>query len=131
MDGLMSILRRRQDELSAGTYYVKEPRTTADKGIRFGYEIVDEPDRNYAYLLNNLETPQTLMTIKTDDNLPLPESTPYGYVATQNGEFFRVIGYVTRYQDEDGGRALKILKKTNQTKQLLRLSKQENPMELR
>lgn len=131
MAGLMAFLRHRGDEVLKGTYYIRRPKTTDDAGIPFGYSIIDESDRSIATLLNNIETARTIQTIKTDDDLPLPENTPFGYVVTQSEELWMIDGYITKILVEENKQALRLLKKTNQTAQIMRLSKVQNPWGLK
>lgn len=131
MSGLMTFLRQRHEEVLKGTYYIRRPKTTDDAGIPFGYSIIDESDRSIAKLLNTLETAKTIQTIKTDDDLPLPENTPFGYVVTQSGELWQLEGYITKIMNEDNKQALRLLVKTNQTAQIMRLSKVSNPWGLK
>ena len=131
MSGLMTFLRQRHEEVLKGTYYIRHPKTTDDAGIPFGYSIIDESDRSIAKLLNTLETAKTIQTIKTDDDLPLPENTPFGYVVTQSGELWQIEGYITKIMNEDNKQALRLLVKTNQTAQIMRLSKVSNPWGLK
>ena len=131
MAGLMAFLRHRGDEVLKGTYYTRRPKTTDDAGIPFGYSIIDESDRSIATLLNNIETARTIQTIKTDDDLPLPENTPFGYVVTQSEELWMIDGYITKVLVEENKQALRLLKKTNQTAQIMRLSKVQNPWGLK
>lgn len=131
MSGLMTFLRQRHEEVLKGTYYIRRPKTTDDAGIPFGYSIIDESDRSIAKLLNTLETAKTIQTIKTDDDLPLPENTPFGYVVTQSGELWQIEGYITKIMNEDNKQALRLLVKTNQTAQIMRLSKINNPWGLK
>lgn len=131
MSGLMTFLRQRHEEVLKGTYYIRRPKTTDDAGISFGYSIIDESDRSIAKLLNTLETAKTIQTIKTDDDLPLPENSPFGYVVTQSGELWLIEGYITKIMNEDNKQALRLLVKTNQTAQIMRLSKVSNPWGLK
>lgn len=131
MSGLMTFLRQRHEEVLKGTYYIRRPKTTDDSGIPFGYSIIDESDRSVAKLLNTLETARTIQTIKTDDNLPLPENSPFGYIVTQSGELWVIDGYITRIMNEENKQALRLLVKTNQTAQIMRLSKVSNPWGLK
>ncbi len=115
-------------EVLTGTYYAKQPKTPSDNGITFDYDIVDESDRSYARMLDNIRTERGVQTISTDDKVPFKIK---GYVVTQDGTFWQIAGIIKRVKHEDNKEALRLIKETIQTRYIIRLIEHENPWELK
>ena len=128
MDYLDFIRSTKAEEVLTGTYYVRRPLTTQDVGIRFNYDIVDESDRSYSTLLNNIEEVYEIQTIKTSD---LKDVNVKGYVVTQDGVMWQVSGAIKRLINQNSKQALRFLKRTNETEYIMRLVKVENPWGLK
>ena len=124
----LDLLTIKDEEVLTGTYYKRRPKTTADEGISFSYDIVDESDRNYSKLLDNLKTEQVMQTIKTND---LCGFKTKGYVVTQDGRFWTITGIITRLVKRENKQALRVLKQTIETEYVIRLLQVDNPMELK
>ena len=126
--GLTDTMTLHEDEVLSATYYERLPENPRDNGVPFHYDIVDESDRAYAKLLDNLKTERTVLTIKTDDKVDVKIG---GYISTQDGMFWQVSGVITRYVNEHTKQALRMLKETVQTAKIIRLLDCDNPWELR
>ena len=50
--GVTDEMKLHFEEVLTGTYYEKYPELPRDKGVRFGYDIINESDRQYAKLLD-------------------------------------------------------------------------------
>lgn len=124
----LDFLQIKDEEVLSGTYYSRRPITTSDKGIRFQYDILDESNKSYTTLLNNLQTETELQTIKTNDMCGFKVK---GYVATQDGLLWQISGIIKRLIKPENKQALRILKQTIETEYILRLIKVDNPMELK
>ena len=124
----LDFLQIKDEEVLTGTYYARRPLITADTGIRFQYDIVDESDKSYATILNNLKTERTLQTIKTNDMCGFKVN---GYIVTQDGDFWQITGIIKRLVKPENKQALRILKQTVETTYIIRLMQVENPMELK
>ncbi|MBO7214004.1 MAG: hypothetical protein J6V66_00755 [Clostridia bacterium] len=116
------------EEVLTGTYFEQIPETPKDKGVFFEYDIVDESDKSYARLLNNIQTEETFQTIKTDDSIDFKVK---GYVVTQDGLLWQIAGIIKRLKHDGNKEALRIIKETIQTSRIIRLTQVENPWELR
>lgn len=124
----LDLLTIKDEEVLTGTYYNRRPKTTADVGISFSYDIVDESDRNYSKLLDNLQTEQVMQTIKTND---LCGFKTKGYVVTQDGRFWTITGIIERLVKRENKQALRVLRQTIETEYVIRLLQVDNPMELK
>lgn len=124
----LDLLTIKDEEVLTGTYYNRRPKTTADEGISFSYDIVDESDRNYSKLLDNLQTEQVMQTIKTND---LCGFKTKGYVVTQDGIFWTITGIIKRLVKHENKQALRVLRQTIETEYVIRLLQVDNPMELK
>lgn len=126
--GVTDEMKLHFEEVLIGTYYEKYPELPRDKGVKFGYDIVDESDRQYAKLLDNIKGERTVITIKTDDDIDFKTT---GYIATQDGGFWQIMGVVKYIKHQNTKEALRFLKTTIQTSRIMRLIEVENPMELK
>ena len=127
--GLLDFLKDKSEEYLSANYYPTLPRTPNLAQPRpFNYGIVDEPDRSYSKVLNELQTTLKTMTISTDDNRGYKVD---GYVATQDGSLWAITGVVERLINENTKQALRFAKKTIQTRYILRLIGVDNPMGLK
>ena len=126
--GLTDEMNLHYEEVLQGTYYSTYPELPKDKGVIFNYDIIDESDREYAKLLDNIKGERTVMTIKSTDEI---EFKTTGYIATQDGGFWQVMGVIKHVKHEDTKEALRFLKTTIQTSRIMRLIEVENPMELK
>ena len=126
--GVTDEMKLHFEEVLTGSYYEKYPKLPRDKGVRFGYDIVDESDREYAKLVDNIKGERVVMTIKTDDNIDFKIT---GYITTQDGLFWQITGVIKRVKHENTKEALRFLKTTIQTSYLIRLINAENPMEIK
>ena len=126
--GLTDVMTIHDEEVMTGTYYARLPSNPRDLGEEFHYDIVDESDKAYSRILDNLKGERTVLTIKTDDKIDVKVT---GYVATQDGLFWQVTGIVTRIVHPDTKQALRLLKETVQTAKIIRLIDYDNPYELK
>lgn len=124
----LDLLTIKDEEVLTGTYYNRRPKTTADVGISFSYDIVDVSDRNYSKLLDNLQTEQVMQTIKTND---LCGFKTKGYVVTQDGRFWTITGIIERLVKRENKQALRVLRQTIETEYVIRLLQVDNPKELK
>lgn len=131
---LLDILHDQKDEVLHGVIYKRLPKltdrnnlTTDTRGQSFGYDIVNDRDSNYANLLNTIEAPITIMTIKTSDKIDIE----IGYkVKSQDGRLWEVSGFVTKLYTERTKQTLRQLKKTVNEEKIIRLTEINNPWEL-
>lgn len=131
---LLDILHDQKDEVLHGVIYKRLPKlengnnlTTDTRGQSFGYDIVNDSDSNYANLLNTIEAPITIMTIKTSDKIDIE----IGYkVKSQDGRLWEVSGFVTKLYTERTKQTLRQLKKTVNEEKIIRLTEINNPWEL-
>ena len=63
--GLSDEMKLHYEEVLQGTYYSVYPELPRDKGVGFHYDIIDESDRQYAKLLDNIKGERTVITIST------------------------------------------------------------------
>ena len=116
--GLSDEMKLHYEEVLQGTYYSVYPELPRDKGVGFHYDIIDESDRQYAKLLDNIKGERTVITIKTDDDIDLKTT---GYIATQDGGFWQIMGVVKYIKHQNTKEALRFLKTTIQTSRIMRL----------
>ena len=126
--GLTDVLKLHFEERLSATYYPSIPETPQTVNELFHYDIVNESDRQYAKLLDNIKTEATIMTIKTDDKV---EFKTTGYIATQDGLFWQIQGVIKNLKHENTQEALRFLKETVQTSYIIRLVEVDNPWELK
>lgn len=126
--GVTDEMKLHFEEVLTGTYYEKYPELPRDKGVRFGYDIIDESDRQYAKLLDNIKGERTVITIKTDDDIDFKTTS---YIATQDGCFWQIMSVVKYIKHQNTKEALRFLKTTIQTSRIMRLIEVENPMQLK
>ena len=126
--GLTDVLKLHFEERLSATYYPIIPETPKDGGEFFHYDIINESDRAYATMLENIKTDRTVMTIKTDDKI---EFKTTGYIATQDGLFWQIDGIIKAVKHENTKEALRFLKETVQTAYIMRLTEVDNPWELK
>lgn len=126
--GLTDVLKLHFEERLSATYYPRMPENPRDNSESFHYDIVNESDRQYAKLLNNIQTEATVMTIKTDDKIDFKTT---GYIATQDGLFWQIQGVIKNLKHENTKEALRFLKETVQTSYIIRLVEVDNPWELK
>lgn len=124
----LDLLTVRDEEVLSGTYYAKRPKTTADKGISFQYDIVDESDKTYSKVLEAIEAENATQTIKTNDMCGFKVK---GYIATQDGDFWQIVGFIKRLVKHENKQALRLLKQTIDTEYVIRLVQVENPWGLK
>lgn len=126
---LLDFLKDKSEEYLSANYYPTLPRTPNLAQPRpFNYGIVNESDKSYAKLLDQLQTTMKTMTIHTDDNRGFKID---GYVATQDGSLWVIAGLVESLVNENTKQALRFAKKTIQTRYILRLIGVDNPMGLK
>lgn len=126
--GVTDEMKLHYEERLSATYYPSIPETPQTTGVRFLYDIINESDRQYAKLLDNIKTEATVMTIKTDDKI---EFKTTGYIATQDGLFWQIQGVIKNLKHENTKEALRFLKETVQTSYIIRLIEVDNPWELK
>lgn len=126
--GLTDVMTLHYEEVLTGTWYEKKPRQPKDKGVSFHYDIIDEKDSSYATLLNNIQTEETVQTIKTDDKIDIKVNS---FIATQDGLLWQVAGVIKRLKSEGTEQALRLMKETIQTTRIIRLIQVENTMGLK
>ena len=128
VNDLLNFIIPQSDEVLKGIYYSKIPKTPNDSGVEFRYDIVDESDRSYAKILDNLVTEQAIQTIKTND---VCDFKIKGYIVAQDGEFWQITGIVKRLVIKESKHALRLIKETPSTEYVIRLIGVENPWGLR
>ena len=128
VNDLLNFLIPQSDEVLKGTYYSKLPKTPNDNGVEFRYDIVDESDRSYSKILDNLRAEQALQTIKTND---VCDFKIKGYIATQEGDFWQITGIIKRLVLKESKHALRLMKETASTEYVIRLIGVENPWGLK
>ena len=127
--GLLEFLKDKSEEVLTANYYPTLPRTpNLAQPKPFSYGIVNESDKSYAKLLSEVQTTLKTMTIHTDDNNGYKVD---GYVATQDGSLWAITGIVESLVNENTKQALRLVKKTIQTRYVLRLVGIDNPMGLK
>ena len=124
----LELLAIKDEEVLTGTYYARRTKTPNDGGITFNYDIANDIDRNYARLLDALETENATQTIKTNDADGFKVK---GYIATQDGSFWQITGITKRLAKPENKQALRFLKQTAETEYIIRLIEVENPWGLK
>jgi hypothetical protein len=128
IDDFLSFTNIKDEEVLSGTYYSKRPLTPQDAGKNFSYDIVNENDRAFSKVLDNLRTVKSLQTIKTNDMCGFKVN---GYVVTQDETLWQIQGIIKRVVNPENKQALRLLKETNETEYVLRLSEVINPWGLK
>lgn len=126
--GLTDVMTLHEEEVLTGTFYSRIPETPQDVGEKFHYDIVDESDKSYSRLLDNIKDDRAILTIKTDDKIDFNTT---GYVVTQDGLFWQITGVLTKVINNTTKEALRMLKETVQTAKFIRLLNYDNPWELK
>lgn len=128
MASILEVYKNRKEDYLIGVYYERKPVMATDRGTRFGYSIVQDKDSHITDLLDNLETAETLLTIKTDDKIPIPDEhkTPFGYVVTDDGDLWLVQSCVTNIIKEHQNQVLRYRKKALLETKYLRLIRISN-----
>lgn len=128
---LLDILHNKHEDVFNGQIWKDLPFlegggwiSTTENPQFFDYEVVNERDSNYANLLNTLEAPETLMTIKTSDKVEVDINY---YITTQDGALWQVKGVVTKYYEEKSKQTLRFLRQAIDEAKIMRLIKIENP----
>ncbi len=128
MDILSEICAIKDGEYLTGTYYSRQPKTTADAGEKFSYGILDPKSREYRTLVGNLWLEGKSLAIKTRSSINFVIK---GYVAIQSGELYQIVATIENIETEQSRQALRFFKDTAQTEKIIRLIGVENPMELK
>lgn len=126
--GILNFFSIKDEEVLTGTYYNRMPETTQDYGIEFQYDIVDENNKAYSTILNNLKSDKGTSAIKTNDMCGFKID---GYVATQDGSFWQITEIVKHLVRPNTKQALRLMKQTAETEYVLRLIEVDNPWELK
>lgn len=121
---LLDILRLKDTEFLTGTYYKNMPDKPTNIGVEFTYEEIDAHNRIYAKILGELESPNSSLAIRTDDDCGFEIN---GYVCTQGGDLWIVSQVAKRVQNDNTKEALRLLTETVQTEYVIRLIKVDNP----
>ena len=127
-DDFLNFLVVKDEEVLSGTYYDRIPETPQDVGIYFTYDIVNEHDKSYSTILNNIKTDRGTATIKTNDECGFRID---GYLTTQEGTLWQITGLGKQLVKPENKQALRLLKETAETEYILRLIEVENPWELK
>lgn len=128
MKDFLDFLQLSDDEVLSGTYYKRLPKTSQDVGVPFQYDIVQDSDKTYSLMLNQIQSEQCVQTIKTNDLIDLKIK---GYVVTQDGDFWQITGFIKKPSKPENKESLRILKKSVETEYIIRLLQVDNPMELK
>lgn len=128
MSDLLDLLVVKDEEVLTGTYYSRRPQTPLDNGIKFAYDIVDEPRSAYNNILNTLNTVQSFQTIKTND---LCGFEIKGYCVTQEGGLWQIMEIVKRLVTPNSKQALRTIRKSIETVYELRMIEVDNPWGLK
>lgn len=118
MKDFLDFLQLSDDEVLSGTYYKRLPKTSQDKGVPFQYDIVQDSDKTYSLMLNQIQSEQCVQTIKTNDLIDLKIK---GYVVTQDGKMWQITGIIEKPSKPGNKEALRILKKSVETEYIIRL----------
>ena len=124
----LSLLTVKGEEVLKGTYYARRPITPEDAGIRFSYDILNEPRSSYANILGTLNTVSSTQTIKTND---LCGFKVKGYCVTQDGGLWQIQEIEKRLLAKKNKQALRIIQKTIETEYVLRMVEVDNPWGLK
>ena len=125
--GILNFLAIKSDEVLTGNYYARLPETPNDIADEFQYDIVNEHDKAYSLVLNNLQTDRTTCVIKTNDNCGFKIN---GYVTTQDGILWQITSIGKQLVKAETKQALRWLKQTIETEYVLRLLEVDNPWDL-
>ena len=128
MRDFLDFLHIQDEEVLSGTYYARLPITSQDAGEPFQYDIVDDNDKTYSLLLNNIQTEQSIQTIKTSDASGFKVK---GYVVTQDGALWQITGIIKKLSKPENKQALRILTETVESEYIIRLIQVDNPMGLK
>lgn len=128
MRDFLDFLHIQDEEVLSGTYYARLPKTSQDAGEPFQYDIVDDNDKTYSLLLNNIQTEQSIQTIKTSDASGFKVK---GYVVTQDGALWQITGIIKKLSNPNNKQALRILTETVESEYIIRLIQVDNPMGLK
>lgn len=128
MRDFLDFLQIKDEEVLTGTFYERRPLTSADAGVSFQYDIVDESDRTYSNVLDTLHTVQAVQTIKTNDDCGFKVNS---YIVTQDGVLWQISGAIKRLVKPENKQALRILKESIETEYVIRLIAVDNPMQLK
>ena len=128
MRDFLDFLHIQDEEVLSGTYYARLPITSQDAGEPFQYDIVDDNDKTYSLLLNNIQTEQSIQTIKTSDASGFKVK---GYVVTQDGALWQITGIIKKLSKPENKQALRILTETVESEYIIRLLQVDNPMGLK
>lgn len=128
MGDFLDFLAISDEEVFEGTYYKRKPLTPTERGEPFRYDIVNDSDRAYAKLLDNMKTERTMLTIKTNDNCGFKIK---GYIATQDGELWQINSFIKKLNKPENKQALRIIKETIETEWIIRLIQVDNPWGLK
>lgn len=121
---ILDFFKGKEDEPLKGTYYSEKPFTPDADGVRFSYDIVDEPTASYANVLNTLNTELKTQTIKTNDACGFKVK---GYCVTQDGGLWQIASVVERIISANNKQALRSQVKTIDTIYVIRLIGVNNP----
>ncbi len=124
----LDLLAPKGEEVLHGTYYDRRPITPQTSGVRFAYDIIDEPRSSYTNLLGTLNTTISYQTIKTND---LCGFKIKGYCVTQDGGLWQIQEIVKRLVSKKTKQALRIMNNTIDTEYVLRMTEVDNPWELK
>ena len=131
---LLDILHDRHEEVLEGTFYADIPKlengqwqTTSTIPIYFTYEIVNESDKAYANLINNLEDPATMQTIKTNDKIPAKIGS---YIVTQDGKLWTITGFITKVYTDKTKQTMRYMRQAVDEEKIIRLTLQDNPWDV-
>ena len=125
---LLDLLSIKAEEVLKGTYYARRPLTPEDAGVKFVYDIVDEPRTSYTNLLRNLNTTVSYQTIKTND---LCGFAVKGYCVTQDGGLWQIQEIEKHLISKNNKQALRVMRKTIDTVYVLRMTEVDNPWGLK
>lgn len=121
---ILDFFKAKEDEPLKGTYYEHKPFTPDDVGVRFSYDIIDEPNTAYANILNTLNTELRTQTIKTNDACGFKVN---GYCVTQEGGLWQIASVIERLVSHNNKQALRIQTRTIDTVYVVRLIGVNNP----
>ncbi len=124
----LDLLSIKTEEVLKGTYYDRRPLTPMDYGIKFAYDIMDEPRSSYGNLINVLNTTISYQTIKTND---LCGFKVKGYCATQEGGLWQIQEIEEHLVSKKNKQSLRLVTKSIETVYILRMIKVDNPWELK
>lgn len=123
MQGYFDFMLPKEQSFFTGTFYKRRPKTTADFGISFGYDLVDDKTHDKTNLIGALETDNERITIKTVEVI---DFIVKGYIVTQDGDLWQIDSKTTRVHAEDK-EAYRLWKKPYRRLTTLRLVRVQNP----